>query len=189
MYKSRFFFFFECNRLEVNSQVASAAARLLFGKTDASRKGFPLSWVKRPTLSHSGLVELQHLPPASAAPLAHPRGTQPKPPEGGNEQRVSIPLSQPLFRGISVVTSWDTSVCARRPCALQGCAAPASPVRGSAPGKGSLKAPGVCQMCAQCALCGSPARSEPSPLSQPPPLCQPINLPSARTPWFPGHSC
>lgn len=60
MYKRRFFFFFECNTLEVNSQVASAAARLLFSKTDASSKGFPLSWVKRPTLSHSGLVELLH---------------------------------------------------------------------------------------------------------------------------------
>lgn len=43
MYKADllFFFFFECNRLEVNSQVASAAARLLFRKTDASSKGFP----------------------------------------------------------------------------------------------------------------------------------------------------
>lgn len=153
--------------------MAAAAARLLFSKTDASSKGFPLSWVKGPTLSHSGLVE-HPLPAVSAAPLAHPWGIQPKPLWAGRSR--GFPSAE--LCELSAVTSWAASVCARCPCPLGA----VLPLPAQSEAAHQAKAAWKHLVCARCVL-------SMCPLSQPLLLCQPINLQSARTPWFPGHCC
>lgn len=188
MYKRRFFFFF---------WVQQAWSKLTGGFC-CSQTAFQQNRCLKQRFS-SVLGEKTNSEPlwaCRASTLATSECSTPCPPVG---QSTQIPWGQEWAEGARslepTTVSGDISsdklgyVCARCPCTLEGCAAPASSVRGSTPGKGSLKAPGVCQMCAQYALCGCPACCELSPLSQSLLLCLPINLPSARTPWFPGHCC
>ena len=73
-FQSQIFFLSDTrNRLEVNSQVASTATKLLFSETDALSKVFPvLRWA---TLSCSGLVGLPHVPLALGQWVQHPSPT------------------------------------------------------------------------------------------------------------------